>query len=105
MKANPKSGELTLPGGTILSPHLTRSSFLSSVEGAQAKVNVRNEPWCSFHFEAREDSLGFVVVFRGEHLKSVGLSINHPKFGSGWEEWIEYDCHSLFRQYGEQEVI
>ena len=52
-------------------------------------MNIRNEPWCSFHFEDREDSLGVVVVFKGEHLESVSLSINHPKFGSSWEEWSE----------------
>lgn len=50
---------------------------------------VKNEPWCSFHFEDREDSLGIVVVFRGERLKSVSISIDDPRFGSGWEDWSE----------------
>ena len=89
MKPNPKTGELSLPDGTVLSPRLTRSVFLSSAEGAQAKVVVKNEPWCSFHFEDREDSLGVVVVFRGERLKSVSISIDDPRFGSGWEDWSE----------------
>jgi hypothetical protein len=89
MKPNPKTGELLLPSGTILSPRLTRSVFLSSVEGMQAKVSVKNEPWCSFRFEDHEDSLGIVVFFKGENLESIHFSLSDPKFGNGWEDWSE----------------
>lgn len=89
MNPNPKTGELTLPSGMVLSPRLTRSLFLSSVEGKQAEVSVKNEPWCSFRFEDREDLLGVIVFFKGETLESVHLSVNAPRFGTGWEDWSE----------------
>ena len=44
MQLNPKTGDFTLPSGVVLSSRLTRSMFLSSVEGVQAKVSVKNEP-------------------------------------------------------------
>jgi hypothetical protein len=89
MKPNPKTGELTLPSGTVLSPRLTRSVFLSSAEGKGAEVSVKNEPWCSFRFEDHEDSMGVIVFFKGEILESVHLSINDPRFGTSWEDWSE----------------
>ncbi len=89
MKPNPKTGELILPSGTILSSGLTRSTFLSSVEGARTQVEVKNEPWCSFRFEENEDSLTVVVHFKGESLESVTLSIIDPKYGNSWEGWNE----------------
>ena len=89
MKPNPTTGELTLASGTILSSRLTRSDFLSSPEGTQAQIQVQNEPWCSFRFDDREDSLIAVVFFKGERLESVSLHVSDPRFGTGWEEWSE----------------
>lgn len=89
MKPNPKTGELTLASGTILSSHLTRSMFRLSPEALQAKINVQNEPWCSFRFEDHEDSLSITVFFHGERLESVSLYINDPRFGTSWEDWSE----------------
>lgn len=89
MKPNPKTGELVLSSGAILSSRLTRSAFLSSEEGARANVVVKNEPWCSFSFEEREDSWIVVVYFKDEHMESVHLSINDSKYGTGWENWSE----------------
>jgi hypothetical protein len=89
MKANLITGEFTLPSGTILSPGITRSTFLLSVEGMTAEVSVRNEPWCSFRFEDLQDSLGVIVFFKGKDLESIHLSINDPKFGTSWEDWSE----------------
>lgn len=89
MKPNPTTGEITLASGAIIWSRLTRSDFLSSVEGTQAKVNVQNEPWCSFRFEDNEDLLIAVVFFNGERLESISLYINDPRFGTGWEDWSE----------------
>jgi hypothetical protein len=89
MKSNPKTGDLILPSGTVLSPRLTRSVFLSSMEGRQAEASVKNEPWCSFRFEEREDSLVVVLFFKGEKLESVHFCVSDPKFGTGWEDWSE----------------
>lgn len=89
MKPNPKTGDLCLPSGTILSSRLTRSLFLSSNEGRRAEVSVKNEPWCSFRFEEREDAFVVVVFFKGENLESVHFCISDPKFGTGWEDWSE----------------
>jgi hypothetical protein len=90
IKPDPKTGELAIPlSGTILSSRLTRSAFLSSIEGSQAKVHVKNEPWCSFRFEESEDLLVVIVQFKDENLESINLSINDPKFGNDWKDWSE----------------
>ena len=89
MKANPNTGELNLPSGTILSPQLTRSMFLISVEGTLAIVSVENEPWCSFRFEDSEDQLGIIVFFKGEKLESVQFASIDPKFSASWNDWSE----------------
>jgi hypothetical protein len=89
MKTNPKTGELILSSGIILSSRLTRSTFLSSAVGARANVEVKNEPWCSFRFEESEDSWIVVVYFKEEQLEAVNLSINDPEYGTGWEDWSE----------------
>ena len=89
MKPNPKTGEITLASGTILSRRLSRSMFLSSTEGVRAQINVQNEPWCSFRFEDSEDSLIVVVFFKGESLESISLYVNDPKLGTSWNDWSE----------------
>lgn len=89
MKTDPNTGELILPSGTILSSQLTRSKFLASVEGTQAEVLVRNEPWCSFRFKDKEDSLVIVVFFKGENLESVHFTSSDPKFGINWKDCSE----------------
>ena len=89
MKPNPKTGELALASGTILSPQLTRSMFLSSPEGIQAKIHVQNEPWCSYRVDDHEGPLIIVVFFQGERLESISLYMNDPKFGTSWEDWSE----------------
>jgi hypothetical protein len=87
MKSNPKTGELILPSGTILSSQSTHSTFLSSIEGKRAEVNIRNEPLCSFSFTDDEDSLGIIVFFKGEILESVHFFVSDPQFGVRWENW------------------
>jgi hypothetical protein len=89
MKADPKTGDLTLASGSILSSRLSRSGFLASPEGRGAKLVVRNDPWCSFRFDEIEESMAIVVYFNQEELESVELSISDPKFGNAWNDWSE----------------
>lgn len=89
MKPNPTTGEFLLASGVLLSPHSSRTSFLSSVEGAQAKVLVKNEPWCSFHLSAGSSPLSVSVYFKGEFLDSIHFSVSGAEYGSSWGDWSE----------------
>jgi hypothetical protein len=89
LKTNPKTGELTLESGLVLSPLLTRSVFLSSPNGARAKRIVDNAPWRSFRFEENEESLAVIVFFKGETLESVQITVTGPELGTSWENWSE----------------
>ncbi len=89
MKPNPNTGEFILRSGTVISPQLTHSEFLSSVEGSISKVNVKNEPYCSYRFEDNEDSLVMIAYFKGEKLESIHISLLNPEFGTNWSDWSE----------------
>ena len=89
MKTDPKTGELVLTSGLVLSPQLTYSAFIASVNGAQATVVVNNDPWRSLRFEETDESLIVIVFFKGEILESVELSITGPEFGTQWQDWSE----------------
>jgi hypothetical protein len=89
MRPNPKTGELVLASGTVLSSQLTRSLFLSSVEGSRAEVSVKNEPWCSFRFRDGEGEFWVILFFREEELNSIHLALADPKYGTGWDDWSE----------------
>lgn len=90
IKVNPENGEfIILPSGSILSSRLTRSQFLSSAEGIQSKIQIQNEPWCSFRFEEQEESLLFVVQFKSERLDAIEIYSHGLEFGVDWKDWIE----------------
>lgn len=89
MKTNPSTGELTLESGIALSPDLSRSAFLFSADGGRAKVLVKNEPWCSYRLDEKEESLSVSIFFEGEKLESIHLAIVTSEFGLGWEDWSE----------------
>ena len=88
IKVNPENGEFViLPSGSILSSRLTRSQFLSSPEGIQSKIQIQNEPWCSFRFEEQEESLLFVVQFKSEKLDAIEIYSHGLEFGVDWKDW------------------
>ncbi|WP_437279831.1 hypothetical protein WME90_04530 [Sorangium sp. So ce375] len=89
MKIDSSTGRLELESGLVLSPALSRSQFLASPAGVASTVSVRNEPWCSFRFEAAAENVVLAVFFKAEVLGSVHLAVIDPRFGAGWDDWSE----------------
>lgn len=89
MKINSSIGRLELANGLALSPALSRSQFLTSAVGIASTVLIKNEPWCSFRFEAAADKVVFAVFFKGEVLESVHVAVIDARFGTGWDDWSQ----------------
>lgn len=89
MKIDSFTGTLELESGLVLSSALSRSQFLASSVGMASTALVRNEPWCSFRFEAGAESVVLAVFFKSEVLESVRITVTDPRFGTGWDDWSQ----------------
>lgn len=90
---DPTTGSLSFCCGAFeVGRKLTRSQFLVSGLAQGARINVRNEPWCSWNLDERPDSgpqLSAKLYFDGERLASVELcdtSGQDRGWNDGWRE-------------------
>jgi hypothetical protein len=73
---------------------LTRSNFLTSALGRISKVNVENEPHCSYSTVIPADALmslpvGLTLYFYHQQLECVSIVASDSRFGSSWNDWSE----------------
>ncbi len=89
---DPKSGVITFDVPQwVLNPSMTRSQFLASHMGRNAKLHIKNEPYCSWAIKDDLISgkllLSAVLFFNGEQLDSVELMSEQPPFS--WDHHSE----------------
>ena len=91
---NKETGEIKFPGWKeSLSRYVTREWFLKSslVEGA--KVQVKNEPYCSWNLVPTkwDDNKWWIVIvyFEGERLYQIIIAASDSEIGPRWEDWSE----------------
>jgi hypothetical protein len=106
------SGEVKFSGWDIsLSPALSRAEFLSSSLAKDAKIDVSNEPYCSWRIKPSlwNDKWWTVVVyFFDQKIQMLTLSAWKDENEPCWENWSEkeemnrkkYHSRVLFRLLG-----
>ena len=89
---DPATGTLHLEGAEPpLSPTLTRTAFLASPLGRQAKVWSQHEPHCAYRAEVTIGAERFIVVprFYEAILQGVDLALTGAHWGTSWDDWSE----------------
>jgi hypothetical protein len=96
---NKANGEVKFPDwGIPLSGKTTRSEFLASPLAKDSRIEVKNEPYCSWQLSpARWEGKWWSVVafFYGQKLTRLVLAARDEKTGSNWENWSEEQEHDL----------
>ena len=86
MQLDIQTGIVLTSGEGRFDASVSRSQFLSSARGIDAKVGTKNEPWCSFSVQVPGESMGLSLQFTGEQLENVSIASNDPAFGSAWAD-------------------
>jgi hypothetical protein len=88
-----KTGKVQFPEWDFsLSPSVTRSEFLKSNLGQNAKPEVLNEPYASWRINPSPlyDKWWTVVAyFNGERLYSITLAAWNDEDGPKWSDWSD----------------
>ena len=88
-----KTGEVQFPEWDFpLSPSVTRSDFLKSTLGQNAKPEVLNEPYASWRINPSslyDKWWTMVVYFNGERLYSIMLVAWEDENDPKWNNWSE----------------
>ena len=88
---DPQTGTLLLPSCRV-GPDLTRSAFLSSPLGAQARRDDKGTLGMSAYLGPQPlDGLVFRVElhFQGEQLQGYSLWLDDPRYGTSWDDYSE----------------
>jgi len=88
---NRDTGSLVLPDLTI-DHEVSRSSYLSSPPGAQARCDDVHGGRMTVRLGPRLlDGAAFVfhLHFEGERLHGYSLSLSDARYGSSWDDWSE----------------
>lgn len=89
-----ETGDIQFPDWEIsLSSSLTRERSLKSPLASDAKVSVKNEPYCSWRLVPtnwKDNQWWHITVFfKGETLYQVNLGASKNELGSEWKDWSE----------------